>query len=343
MKTIIAYPAFKNRRTNPYQALLYEGLQERDWRVLDLDAGVKRLVRPDILHLHWPEGFAFHRELLKSCFRSMLLLALVRLYRMLGARVVWTAHNLRSHEAFHPKLEAWFWKRLLNLMDGWIALNRATVEIAVNRGPLAKLPHAVIPHGLYPQPQDISAPSQPAEGGQPRLLFFGKLRPYKEIPLLVDAFSRLPEGLARLTIAGQSHDTGLTKLLLQKSRTVPGLEVRIGFLEEEELTGLLRNTTAVVIPYAGSLNSGVLFQALSYGKPVLVPDTPVFREVAADFPSGRISCFKDPLRSEDLAQFVGSLGTIDGPGTDTFPEAYSWSHIVAEHDRFFQQLKRGVR
>ncbi len=338
MRTIVAYPAFKNRRTNAYQALLYEQLQQLGWRVLDLDTGLRRMVRPDIVHLHWPDGFFMHRSLLKSVFRANLLLWVLKLYRLRGAKIIWTVHNIRSHENLHPRLEDWFWRRFLPKLDGWIGLNRTTRELVDGLPGMRDLPHEIIRHGLYPTIRDKNEPE--ASGGPSpfHMILIGQLRTYKEIPSLVTAFENLPQGLAALTIAGRCQDRGLRRFLVRKAGEVAGLELRLGFLSEDELAQLQQKADAVVIPYSRTLNSGVIFQALSCGNSVIAPGTSAFREIADDFPTATFRLFEPPLTGAKLEDCIRVIREAGDQTETEVPVAYSWEHIGRQHDRYFNRL-----
>jgi len=337
MPVIVAYPAFKNRATNPFQALLYTQMQALGWRVFDLGAGWRAIGRTDILHLHWPDGFVFHPSLTKTVGRSLLFLALVTAFRLGGARIIWTIHNLRSHENFHPRLETWFWKRFHRRLDGWIALNQFTAEHVRTIPRLAALPGRVIRHGLYPQVPPGPLPE--ARGLRARtLLFFGKLRAYKEIPRLIESFERVGDPDLGLVIAGQSHSPSMERFLESK-KDVPGLTLIHRFIRDDELARLLETSACVVIPYGKTLNSGVVFMALGHGKPILAPRTPVLEEIQRDFGGGLIHLYEPPFGPQALRDLVRDIAAREatGPAEAT---AYTWPHIAAEHEGFFKTVAR---
>lgn len=342
MKSLIAYPAYKNRASNPYQALLYDELTQHDWEVSELEPGMRGITGADIVHLHWPDGFAFHRGLLKTAWRSILLLGLLGWYRRRGARIVWTVHNLRSEDRFHPRLESWFWQRLYRRIDGWIALNRFTSDTVAGMPVLRGLPHAVIPHGLYPQLQ--AAPVQSSmRSRRTRLLVFGKLRRYKELPLLLEAFAGIKDTNISLTIAGQCEDPVLAQTLEERSQQLKHLQLILRFLPDAELDAQLRASDFVIIPYAGALNSGAIFLALAYGKRVIAPATPGFIEIADDFGHELVRLFDAPLDTAKLTEVIHEAPAtgqdLPLPPTDAL-RRYSWQSIAAQHDRFFSRLSQ---
>lgn len=337
MKTIIAYPAFKNRETNPYQALLYEELKKRGWKVYDLGVGLRKGIRPDIVHLHWPDGFAFHRSLFKSLFRSIFLIILVSVYRLLGAKVVWTVHNLHSHEQYHPKTERCFWNRLYRRLDGWIALSDYSAGLMQTHDEIGELPQAVIPLGVYPRLGDLVEDPAPRSDREKALLYFGNLRSYKSIPSLIAAFRETRGPDMTLTIAGKCEDSHQEAFLRTNSESDGRIRLQLEFIPDEELEKLILSSSGIIIPYSGSLNSGVIFLAMTYGKPVLAPKTPTFREVAQNTGKGFLHLFDPPLTAHHIEDFKRKLETRNEAPL-TIPEDYTWPVIGEKHDTYFKDL-----
>lgn len=339
MPVIVAYPAFKNRATNPFQSLLYTEMRTLGWEVFDLDAGWRQIGRTDILHLHWPDGFVFHGSLVKTVWRSLLFFAMVIAFRLGGARIVWTIHNFQSHEGFHPRLETWFWRRFHRLLNGWVALNQFAADQVRSMPGLKDLPGRVIRHGLYPRTKPGAVPEMAGRREQ-TLLFFGKLRAYKEIPRLIETFEQWGDPEVGLVIAGQSHSAAMARFLDSK-KEVPGLTLINRFIREDELAQLLESSDWVVIPYGKTLNSGVVFLALGYDKKLLAPRTPVLEEIQRDFGPVRIHLYDPPLGLEALRELAACPPSQEeNEGSDAPTAAYTWPHLAVEHAEFFQAIRR---
>jgi len=314
-------------------------MQKLGWEVLDFDAALRSGLRADVIHLHWPDGFAFHRSFTKSLIRVGLLLCVLKWYRFRGAKIVWTIHNLRSHERFHPKLEEWFWPQFYRVLDGWIALNHFTEEQVKDIVPMRSLPRAIIPHGLYPAHTNVST-SEPPNRGKSQLLFFGKLRRYKEIPLLLKVFGELEDDSVELVIAGQCHEPQLSNYIREKKPERVNVLER--FIPDDELGQLICSADAVIVPYYKSLNSGVIFLALAYGKTVIAPATPVCREICDDFGVSQVRLYEPPL-SADKLQACLELPFRSQEIADDLLKRYGWPSIAEAHDKFINELKSTKR
>ena len=95
---ILAWPAFKKRAANPHAALLYEKLCDFGVEVEDWTPGRAWLRSVDLWHLHHPESVVYLRSNLRSTATTLAFCALLSLARLRGIRILWTVHDLGSHD-----------------------------------------------------------------------------------------------------------------------------------------------------------------------------------------------------------------------------------------------------
>jgi glycosyltransferase involved in cell wall biosynthesis len=197
------------------------------------------------------------------------------LLRRFGARLVYTVHNVRPHRypAGVPRMLFDRWNRTAwMLCDALIVLDQSIrAELREFMGPRCP-PIAVVPLGLYTGIQGRS-PKMPE--ARNRLLFFGKIRRNKGLHLLIEAVARMPR--IQLTIAG-AFDEGDPAY----KRTIKGLLAQIQdgrvilldrHIEDTERDQLFADTALVVLPYTDfASQSGVLFDAIGYHRPVVASD-----------------------------------------------------------------------
>jgi glycosyltransferase involved in cell wall biosynthesis len=159
-----------------------------------------------------------------------------------------------------------------------------------------------IPHGILREPL-----AQPSPGSK-RFLVFGKMGPYKNPMIALEAFKELllTDGEAELIIAWPRHplDPDYFGSILEKCKDVRNTKV-CGYIPESGLEELFKSAVAVILPYTISTwSSGVFTLACSFGKPVIASDLPDFRELQKEgagiilFPSGKV---------HDLANIMQSL------------------------------------
>jgi glycosyltransferase involved in cell wall biosynthesis len=106
--------------------------------------------------------------------------------------------------------------------------------------------------------------------GMPVILFFGFVRPYKGLHLLLNAFKQLlQEGTrARLLIVGEFWDD--QQVYLQQIKTLDlqeNIQIIDHYVLDDEIAGYFKAVDVFVAPYVGGTQSAVLKTALGFGMP----------------------------------------------------------------------------
>ena len=277
---------------NPYQRLLYGEMARLGARVtylgrltpshtlnlllLPAELAARRAAGGRLVHLHWVFGFSlpggarlpFLRRLARLWFALWL-----RTVRVLGMRLVWTAHNVLPHaQVFSDDAAA---RRALVRASDLVLVHSPTVlaELAA----LGATPRraAVIPHGPFGPPAPGVSLRLPGSSDQVRqLLFFGKVEEYKGVEDLLAAVAVLPDDVPmRLTVVGQCDNVALRSRLRLLAQEAGGRVVlRFERVPDDEVTGLLAASDVVVLPFRRITTSGSAMLALAHGRPLIVPD-----------------------------------------------------------------------
>ncbi|ROO90037.1 glycosyltransferase involved in cell wall biosynthesis [Actinocorallia herbida] len=247
-----------------YPGFLYPGQQTIDVPEGDLFPGTHR-------RLSWrrPDGWYRTGRRLRSydlvvfaVLSSVQVPAYLGILRGMGRaarqRAVALCHNVLPHE---PKP---YDRPLMRALLGRVgAVLTHTPEQAALAGSLTDAPVAVAE-----LPMHLPAASQEGAGrvGGSGLLFFGIVRPYKGLDVLLRA---LPEGV-RLTVAGEFWAG------LEEARELIGalglserVDLRPGYLPAEEIPGILRAADALVLPYRAATASQNVMMAFEHGVPVV--------------------------------------------------------------------------
>jgi beta-1,4-mannosyltransferase len=291
--SVLARPAFENRRVNPYNFLLYGALRARGLRVDEYFAH-RALGRYDIFHVHWPES-TFNETLIEALVTTRALLAGIDWVRARGAKLFWTVHNLRAHERKFQAAEQRFLGEFTARIDGLIALSSASVGPIRERFPeLGRCPLSIVPHHHYAEEYRCALDRAQArarlgiESNARVLLFFGRIAGYKGLPMLLDAVRGMAEGEhgpLRLLIAGGVKDARAADGLTKAAALDPRVKLHLAFLERDEVGCYLRACDLVVLPYVEILNSGSALLAQSFERPVLMPRTGAFPDLEEQFGS----------------------------------------------------------
>lgn len=277
---IAAFPAFKSKE-NPYQVLLYTAMQSVG-KVKIEEFNWKNIIRNkyDIVHIHWPESNKLKKHFAIASLYSIAFILLLKISKARGAKLIWTIHNIQTHEKNFPLLERIHFKAFTNMVDGFIAMNKEAVEVAVKAYAVLKdKPHKIIPHGHYKEfyKNEIS-PSKARQffdfGEADKVfLVLGNIRPYKGLEKLLHQFRQLNDKSYKLLIAGK-----VDKEMLHYKSTLERIKAddkriifRFEFVKDDDMQYFLNAADVVLLPYKSMLNSGVLLLALSFNKTIAMP------------------------------------------------------------------------
>jgi glycosyltransferase involved in cell wall biosynthesis len=184
-----------------------------------------------------------------------------------------TAHDVLPREPRLGQREAQ--RRLYDRFDALVVHTEHGRERLTRELGVAQERVHVIPHGALTHLAEGPAVAPPFQTERPVVLFFGLLRPYKGIDVLLEAWRGI-EG-AELWIAGMPR-MDISPL---RAAAPPGVRFVERFITDDELPGYFRRADLLVLPYREIDQSGVLFTALAFGKPLLLSDVGGFRDLAA--------------------------------------------------------------
>lgn len=255
---------------NPFQIQLMEALA-RTGR-LDVFHGAGRLYwdEPyDIVHFQWPEASFNWR--IPSAGQVQAFKQAIRQHKR-NARIVTTVHNFRPQ----PGMED-VYSTVYRATDCFIHLTDTSKAHFERKYPHRR--HVVIPHGDYGYyerlPADDAALQEARADGNagPMLLVFGALREAVEEELARRAFEAAAVTNARLVFAGDLSFRIPTKVAARiRKRQDPGIVRLHRRIEVDQVAPLIGGSRFLFLPRTGRLNSGVISLAMTFGKPIIVPD-----------------------------------------------------------------------
>lgn len=242
-----------------------------------------------------------------------------------------TAHDVLPREPRPGQLEAQ--RRLYARMDGVVVHSehgRARLVDTLGVDP-AKV--EVIPHGAFTHLADQPAGPPPFATGKPVVLLFGLLRPYKGLDVLLEAWRGIED--AELWIVGRPFGVTLP------DPAPPGVRILPRFVDDAEIPGLFARADVVVLPYREIDQSGVLFTALAFGKPLVLSDVGGFAEVAAHGAAELVPPGDPAALREALTGLLGDderRAALAAASARAAREEYSWDAIAARHLDLYARL-----
>ena len=237
--------------------------------------------------------FAYWMSFMAPCFGTIA--------ARLGKNVkrIGLIHNMMPHEP--NLLDKLFPPYFVRRMDGFITLSgavaddvRKVLSDSLKSDSLKSKKIAVTPHPLYdhygqllPKADARHALGLDAEGRY--VLFFGLVRAYKGLDLLLEALAdpRLHVADVRLVVAGEFYDD--EKPYRDKIQAL-GLSERIvlhnRFIPNDQVTRYFSASDIVCQPYRSATQSGVTQIAYHFCKPMLVTDVGGLAEIIPHAPVG---------------------------------------------------------
>jgi glycosyltransferase involved in cell wall biosynthesis len=207
------------------------------------------------------------------------------LFRVLADRYVLTVHNLLPHDR-HTVWNKLLFKVVYRIPHLLVAHTDKMKQELVQTFGVHPDRIVVMQHGLndiVPDHGRTRAECR-ARFGFPAdacvLLFFGRIRPYKGVETLLEAFGELI-GEFFLLIVGAPEDAPYGRRIQQLVRAHPYRErIRYDprFIDNAEVASYFRAADAVVMPYRHIDQSGVLFLAFRFELPVIAFDVGALRE-----------------------------------------------------------------
>lgn len=338
---------------NPYQRLLYGAMRAQGTEVeylkpifgsatLDLFSFIPRIVwyrlkGYAVMHIHWVYIFVPNVFPWKTQLGSRVLfwhyIAFLRVARMLGYTIVWTAHNVIPHDPVFLD-DAKARKKLAQSCDLAILHSPEALQELGEIGVRLKR-FEVIPHGSYrgAYPDEVtSVVARERLGISPEsfvFLYFGLIRPYKGVRDLLQAFERISDPRAVLVIAGEGQD----ELLNRELRDTALLSDKISFfpdrIPDAELQYYFRCADVVVLPFKRVTTSGSALLAASFDRPLIVPALGALRDMPAAavyrYAPGNVSNLEEAMLDALHDPHIGQKAEA----ASAYAKEASWERIAA--------------
>lgn len=344
MLRVLASPATQPPDGNPYITLLYGAVRAHGVQVDDFDRR-KLLDRYDVIHVHWPQALVRWSSPMTAAQDVAKVLALLRLAKARGSKLIWTGHDLRPHDSIRPGLHRFYVSAFTRMVDGWISLGDAAADVLREEYPqIRDKPCFVIRHGHYrgaygDAPDKAVARKQlelPPDA--PVLLLLGQIRRYKNVPKLIQAFGDVHG--AHLVVAGEVRgDPDLATEVEQAAVGNPNVTVKLGIVPSADIPAWHAAADVVVLPYSptSALHSGAAFLALSYNRPVVATDTTTMRELQTDVGS-------EWLHLSDGSPFgalSGAMSLLHEHRAETVDlSRFDWPALGAQTVAAYEEIRR---
>ncbi len=209
--------------------------------------------------------------------------------------IICLADNVVPHE--HRPGDRLLTNYFIQRIDGLIAMSRSelTEASAFRKNlPLGYCPHPIFDNYGERLSFEVAKHKLKLDIGTKYLLFFGFIRDYKGLDLLIDAFAdeRMRKVPVKLLVAGEYYSSPEPYLeLIKKNNLEDLIELRTDFIPDDEVNLYFSAADMVVQPYKSATQSGVTQIGYHFNKPMLVTNVGGLSEI---IPDGKIGYVVEP-------------------------------------------------
>jgi glycosyltransferase involved in cell wall biosynthesis len=249
------------------------------------------------------------------------------------SKIICLADNIIPHE--HRPGDRLLTNYFVQRIDGLIAMSKS---VLIDAGTFRKnLSLGYCPHPIFDNygerlSFEVAKQKLNLDTQTKYLLFFGFIRDYKGLDLLLNAFSdkRLRKFPVKLLIAGEYYSSPEPYLdLIKKNNLEDLIELRTDFIPDEEVNQYFSSADMVVQPYKTATQSGVTQIGYHFNKPMLVTNVGGLSET---IPDGKIGYVVEPesqkiadalvdfYENERMAEFEANIVEEK--------KKFSWSNMV---------------
>ena len=267
-----------------------------------------------------------------------------RRLRKAGVPVLAVVHNALPHER-RPGDRA-LARHFLRACDGLVVMSESVRRDLQNLGveaPVRRVRHPVYEHFGEARPRAEARAALGLPTDAPVLLFFGFVRRYKGLHVLLEAMPRVLERLpeARLVVAGEFYED---EAAVRRQAAPLGHAVRFDaeYIPSESVAAYFSAADVVVQPYVSATQSGVAQIAFHFERPVITTDVGGLAETVLDGEAGLVVPPEHPAALADaVVRFFGDemAGRL-AAGVRREREAASWDHVYDAVEDLTKQARR---
>lgn len=252
------------------------------------------------------------------------------------------ADNILPHEK-RPG-DAAFTKYFMKPVDGFAAMSDSVLD---QLKPLTTKPAIRVHHPLYDSygpaiPRNQALEALGLDSNKKYLLFFGFIRKYKGLDLLLEAMAdeRIKNLGVQLIVAGEYYgDRDFYEEIIARNSLQDRVHLFTEFIKNEEIPLYFGAGDVVVLPYRSATNSGITQIAYNFEKPMIATNVGGLPEAVPHGKTGLI-CSPNPKALADAICSFFEGNELDDlvPALKREKKKYSWQAFAAQLMGMFPAL-----
>ncbi len=269
-------------------------------------------------------------------------------WRRRGWKIVFTIHDLEPRAGSNPRLSGSS-RRLFRVADAIVVHSQVDQAAVLESGIDGSRVRKILPGGggifeLEAPPRDTARADLGLEAHRPTVLFFGLIKAYKGIGVLIDSLEHLRRQVpdAQLLIAGEipGRERHWRQRLL-RAEVDGGVIWHAGYVPQERVSLYFAAADVVALPYLASSTSGVVPLVYAAGRPLVASSTGALPEMIDDRRNGLLVPPRDPdalaaalaelLLDPDRARQMGAVSR-------QLASRFSWARTAVETEELYRSL-----
>jgi glycosyltransferase involved in cell wall biosynthesis len=254
-------------------------------------------------------------------------------------KVICQIDNVEPHE--HHLIDKPFNRYYLGAVDGFVYMSE---QVGGELKAYSSAPAIFSPHPMFENfgervERNEACQKLGLDAEKRYLLFFGLIRDYKGLDLLLEAFEKIEDKELRLLVAGEFYN--------DKEQYRPVLDrlgervvLHEGFVKDEDVKHYFSAADCVVLPYKTATQSGVTQICYNFCTPVIVTRVGGLQEIV---PDGRVGYVCDPT-VEGVADALERI--YEGDNLQRFSEAmtderkrFTWQAMCDRIEELYDEIK----
>lgn len=281
-----------------------------------------RDLRPDVVHFQWLPAPSIDRYVISAL-------------KKLGIRLVFTVHDTNPfNDAPTSRGQVFGWRKVLDDFDALVVHTASSKQILERCG--VRPPVAMVPHGL------LSFGSAPDLRPTDNILFFGAIKPYKGLEVLLEAFD-IMQHPANLHIVGKPRDPSPWVAAVSRLKKYNRVTFEPRWFDDAEIPTLMAGAALVVFPYHRIDGSGALLTALAYDKPFVATNVGMFAELAGNNSAALVPPGDASELARKLDEALSDLARFRGISARMKAAVPSWAEIGRRTIELYEQLGTGAK
>jgi D-inositol-3-phosphate glycosyltransferase len=281
--------------------------------------------------------FGYWRAFMAPCFGTI-----ARLAKSPKTKMIAMIHNIIPNQPniLDRTLPHYFVKA----MDGFVAMSESVINdikhFDSDNKPKAFSPHPIYDHFGTPLTKKVAAMKLGLHEQKHYILFFGFIRQYKGLDLLLEAFAdeRLRQFPVKLIVAGEFYENPQPYLELILKLKLEGLvELRTGFIPEIEVKNYFSIADIVAQPYRSANQSGVTQIAYHFEKPMLVTNVGGLARIVPNEKVGYVVDVDPKQIADSLVDYFSKNRYLEFVGNIQLEKKkYQWSGMTVVIDNLLK-------